>query len=142
MFAKILLGIETAVGLILMLCAYYNGKDSAFADALGVELNLRSGLILMGGFYFLKGLIQLVLEMAEPSTITLIKRFLLLFESISGFIMVITSYCDSQQTALEGYFGMDFTVNHGLVFLGVFYISKAFFQMVLERGEATEVADI
>lgn len=123
---------EIALGLFFVLCVFLNGRESSLGSSLGFDLNIINAVLVGGLFYLIRSIVQMVSELAEPTSKSFMKKSILFFEVITAFAMIITGFCDGRETIIEKAFETDFTVNHGLVFLGMLFASKAVLQLVFE----------
>ncbi len=123
---------EIVLGIFFIICVFFNERETSFSKALGFELNIKNALLFGGLFYLLRSVIQIITELAEPTSKTFMRKFVLFFEIVTSFAMVITGFCDGRETIIEKYFDSEITVNHGLVFLGMLYISKSLLQLAFE----------
>lgn len=132
MFRQRLMGIlELGMGAFLILCALYDSGSGR--SSLGFEFTLRNGVLFAGVFYILTSLVRFVLDVAEATSPSFIRSFLTLFEAFSGFAMVISAYCHGSETSFEVLFDHDITIHYGVAILGVYYASRALFQVIVEQ---------
>ncbi len=129
---KIFAGLEIILGLFLMVCIFFNKSDS-LNSAIGFDLSLQNAIIILGIFYLLRGMIQLVVEMSDPGTTGFMKRFFLFLEVFSGTIIVILAFSDGRETPLEKILNFEPNMYHGIIILGVFYAVKSVLQLLFEQ---------
>lgn len=129
---KIFSVIEIVLGVFFIICVFFNNRESSLGSSLGFELNIKNAVMVGGAFYLLRSIIQMVSELAEPTSKSFMKTSILIFEVITGFAMIITGFCDGRETIIEKYLGTEIIYHHGLVFLGMLYASKAVLQLVFE----------
>ncbi len=132
---KIFHGAETAMGAFLILASYCENRPTGIEASLGREFNLKQAVIMIGIFYIIAGIIQFLEDMSEPTTVLFIKKLLLWFEIFSGFALLISSLCDGRNTPIEALLGMEITVHHGVMILGVYFTTKALIKLLLEMGD-------
>lgn len=123
---------EIVIGLFFVICVFFNERESSFGSNLGFELNIKNALLFGGVFYLIRSVTQLIAELAEPTSQTFLRTFVSFFEVITSFAMIITGFCDGRETIIEKYFQNEITIHHGLVFLGMLYLSKSVLQLVFE----------
>ncbi len=129
---KILAGFEVFVGFALILCTFLNGKNTTLNALLGVDVNVINGVILAAIFYVIKAIVEITIASAETRTVTFLQKFLLYFELLTGFTLVLTGLCDGRETMIETYFEAELIANHGVVVLGVLFASKSIAQLILD----------
>jgi hypothetical protein len=123
---------EIALGLFFIVCVFFNGRETSFSNSLGFDLNIKTAVMAGGAFYLIRGVVQMISELAEPTSKSFMKKSILFFEVITAFVMMITGFCDGRETIIEKAFDTEIILHHGLVFLGMLYASKAVLQLVFE----------
>lgn len=133
--------LEVLLGIVLIICFFLNGKETAIGKFIGFDLNIVNSVIIIGAFYVLRTIINLVVEMAQPTSASFMKKFLMFFQIICGFVLIISGISDGRETVFEQYFQIELLANHGVVFLGVYYASKAVVQLFFE-DDGKSIADV
>lgn len=123
---------EIVLGVFFVVCVFFNDTESSLGKSLGFELNIKNALLFGGLFYLLRSVVQIISELAEPTSKTFLKKFVLFFEIVTSFAMVITGFCDGRETIIEKYYDSTITINHGLVFLSMLYLSKSLLQLAFD----------
>lgn len=129
---KIFSIIEIILGIVLILCVFFNGRSTSLSSSIGFDLNLKTAVIAIGGFYLIRSIVQMVSELAEPTSKSFFKTLLSFFEIITAFALMLSGFCDGRETIIEKYFETEIILHHGLVFLGMLYASKAVVQLITE----------
>lgn len=129
---KIFSIIEIALGILLVLCVFFNDRETSVSSSLGFDLNLKTAAIAIGIFYIIRSIVLMVTNLADPTSKSFLKTLLSFFEIVTSFVLIISGFCDGRETIIEKYFETEITVHHGFVFLGMLYASKAIFQLITE----------
>lgn len=138
---KLLSVLEILIGVTLVVCFFLNGKETGIKGIIGFDLNVVNGVIIVGSFYVLKTLYNLIVEMAEPTSASFARKFLMFFQIITGFGLIITGVCDGRDTIIEKFFQVEILANHGVVVLGVYYASRSVAQLFFEES-GSSIADV
>jgi len=131
MFKKIILGAELLLGIILILCVFFNNKSSPISSIIGMDLNLKNGTMVAGIFYFIKEIINFIVIHSEATTPSFLQSFLIIMEILTGAFMALTAYCHDKVTFIESNLEMDLTVNYGIAALGLLYVFKSLSKVIL-----------
>lgn len=141
MMNRVLSILEILVGISLVVCFFFDGNDTVIKGVIGFDLNIVNGVIIVGSFYVLKTLYNLIMEMAEPTSASFARKFLMFFQILTGFTLIITGLCDGRDSIIEKFFEVEIIANHGAVVLGVYYASRSVAQLFFEES-GSSIADV
>ncbi len=138
---KFLSILEMLSAIFLIVCFFLEGKQTGISKTVGFEFNVVNAVIAIGAFYVLKTMLILVVEMADPVSSNFLKKFIMFFQILAGFSLIVSGLCDGRDTVIEKFFDVEIIANHGVVVLGVYYASRSLVQLFFEE-DGKSIADV